>query len=120
MAGAGVRFTESDPARPQQHHASALRCCAGLDAGGIYNKQPLSLHGSAEEIFLRADSVIEQMIEQIVSEEPAAIPQQGDPVIFNRRTPAQSNLASCPKGDPAFLVRPDPYARCGGLSPCIS
>ena len=87
----------------QRGHSStvltALRCCAGLDAGGIYNKQPLSLYGSAEEILLRADSVIGQMIEQIVSEEPPAIPQQGDPVIFNRRTPAQSNLASCPKGD---------------------
>lgn len=78
---------------------SALRCGAGLDTGDIYIKQPLSLHGSAEEIFLRADGVIEQMIEQIVCEEPAAIPQQGEPVLFSRRTPAQSNLASCPEGE---------------------
>ncbi|MDB4623038.1 methionyl-tRNA formyltransferase [bacterium] len=78
---------------------SALRCGAGLDAGGIYSRQPLSLHGSAEEIFLRADGIIEQMIEQIVREEPAAVPQQGEPVLFSRRTPAQSNLASCPEGD---------------------
>lgn len=78
---------------------SALRCGAGLDTGDIYTKQPLSLHGSAEEIFLRADGVIEQMIEQIVCDEPAATPQQGDPVLFTRRTPAQSNLASCPDGD---------------------
>ena len=39
------------------------------------------------------------MIEQIVCEEPAASPQQGEPVLFTRRTPAQSNLASCPEGD---------------------
>ena len=39
------------------------------------------------------------MIEQIVCEEPAATPQQGEPVLFTRRTPAQSNLASCPEGD---------------------
>jgi len=78
---------------------SALRCGAGLDIGDIYTKKPLSLHGSAEEIFLRADGVIEQMIEQIVREQPAAIPQQGEPVVFSRRTPAQSNLANCPKGD---------------------
>jgi methionyl-tRNA formyltransferase len=78
---------------------SALRCGAGLDTGDIYIKQPLSLHGSAEEIFLRADGLIEQMIEQIVRDEPAAIPQQGEPVLFSRRTPAQSNLANCLTGD---------------------
>ena len=51
----------------QRGHSStmltALRCGAGLDAGDVYLKQPLSLHGSAEEIFLRADGLIEQMIE---------------------------------------------------------
>ena len=78
---------------------SALRCHAGMDTGDIYIKQPLSLHGSAEEIFLRADGLIEQMIEQIVREEPVATPQQGEPVLFSRRTPAQSNLASCQQGD---------------------
>jgi methionyl-tRNA formyltransferase len=78
---------------------SALRCGAGLDTGDIYIKQPLSLHGSAEEIFLRADGVIEQMIEKIVREEPVATPQRGDPELFSRRTPAMSNLAGCPEGD---------------------
>ena len=78
---------------------SALRCEAGLDTGDVYLKQPLSLLGSAEEIFLRADEVIEVMIEHIVSEEPIATPQKGKPVIFSRRTPDQSNLAMCPAGD---------------------
>ena len=78
---------------------SALRSGAGLDTGDIYIKQPLSLHGSAEEIFLRADGVIEQMIKKIVREEPVATPQRGDPELFSRRTPAMSNLASCPEGD---------------------
>ena len=77
----------------------ALRCGAGFDAGDIFIKQPLSLQGSAEEIFLRCDAVIGQIIEQIVCEEPAAIPQQGEPVISTRRTPYHSNLASCPEGD---------------------
>ena len=77
---------------------TALQCSAGLDAGDIYLKQPLSLHGSAEEIFLRADGLIEQMIERLVLEEPLAKPQQGRPVVFNRRTPAQSDLASCQEG----------------------
>lgn len=78
---------------------SALRCGAGLDTGDIYIKQPLSLHGSAEEIFLRADGVIEQMIEKIVREEPVATPQRGVPELFSRRTPCQSNLVTCSKGD---------------------
>ena len=78
---------------------SALRCNAGLDTGDIYLKQPLSLLGSAEEIYLRADEVIEVMIEHIVREEPIPKPQEGAPVIFNRRTPDQSNLGTCPAGD---------------------
>ena len=78
---------------------SALRCGARLDTGDIYIKQPLSLHGSAEEIFLRADGVIEQMIKKIVRKEPVSTPRRGDPELFSRRTPAMSNLASCPKGD---------------------
>ena len=43
--------------------------------------------------------LIEQMIERIVREEPVPMPQQGEPVLFSRRSPAQSNLASCPEGD---------------------
>ena len=78
---------------------TALRCGVDLDAGDVYLKQPMSLHGSAEEIFLRADGLIEQMIERIVREEPMAIAQQGEPVLFSRRSPAQSNLANCTEGD---------------------
>ena len=55
--------------------------------------------GSAEEIFLRADALIEPMITRIVLEQPVPQPQQGEPVFFSRRKPAQSNLNGCPKGD---------------------
>ena len=86
----------------QRGHSStvitALQCSAGLDAGDIFLKQPLSLHGTAEEIFLRADGLIEQMIERLVGEEPFAKPQQGKPVVFSRRTPSDSNLATCLEG----------------------
>ena len=84
------------------HHSTmltALRCGAGLDTGDVYLKEPLSLHGSAEEIFIRADALIETMIERIVLDEPNAMPQTGDPVLFSRRTPAQSNLSCCREGD---------------------
>ena len=71
---------------------SALRCVAELDAGPIYLKQPLSLEGSATEIFHRAANIIEVMIEEIVDKEPDPRPQQGEPTVFRRRTPDQSNL----------------------------
>jgi len=92
----------------QRGHSStmltALRCSAELDAGPIYCKEPLSLLGSAEEIFLRADALIEAMIARIVREQPKPQPQQGEPVLFSRRKPKQSNLADCPFGDlPAWF-----------------
>ena len=78
---------------------TALRCSHELDGGPVYLKEPLSLHGTAEEIYLRADSIIETMIARIVQERPEPQPQQGDPVLFHRRKPAQSNLAECSAGD---------------------
>ena len=78
---------------------TALRCGAELDAGDVYLKEDLSLYGSAEEIFLRADALIEQMILRILHESPTPQPQQGEPVLFSRRKPAQSNLANCSAGD---------------------
>ena len=60
---------------------------------------PMSLHGSAEEIFLRADALIEHMIQRIVLEQPTPFPQQGEAVVFNRRRPEQSNLSSCKEGE---------------------
>lgn len=78
---------------------TALRCSAELDAGPIYGKEPLSLLGSAEEVFIRADGLIEAMIKHIVRKCPQPQPQQGDPVIFSRRTPEQSDLRICPAGD---------------------
>lgn len=78
---------------------TAIRCGPGLDKGDVYMKEPLGLHGSAEEIFLRADRLVEKMIERIVLEGPVATAQEGEPVVFNRRTPDQSNLALTAKGD---------------------
>lgn len=87
----------------QRGHSStmltALRCSAELDAGPIYMKEPLSLQGSAEEIFLQADVLIEAMIGCIVWEQPDPQPQQGEPILFSRRKPGQSDLAVCPPGD---------------------
>lgn len=71
---------------------SALRCEAGLDAGPIYLKRPLSLHGNAEEIFMRAVVIIESMIAEIIDRQPEPVPQEGDPVVFRRRRPEDGNI----------------------------
>lgn len=72
---------------------SAIRCEKGLDTGPVYAKRPLSLLGSAEEIYLRAAALAEEMIVSIIRTEPVPLPQQGDAVIFKRRTPEDGDIA---------------------------
>ncbi|MEQ9230752.1 MAG: formyltransferase family protein [Cyclobacteriaceae bacterium] len=73
---------------------SAIRADEGLDTGDIYLKKNLSLQGTAEEIFKRASDVIEDMIMEIITLNPAPQPQSGKPVIFKRRTPDMSDISS--------------------------
>ena len=72
---------------------SALRCEAGLDAGPVYMKRPLALYGNAEEIYLRAACVVEEMILEIVRNEPMPVNQKGEAVYFPRRKPEDGNLS---------------------------
>jgi methionyl-tRNA formyltransferase len=60
---------------------SALKCVKDLDAGPIYLKRDLSLQGTAEEIFIRADTVIEGMIKDMIAKSLKARPQRGQPVL---------------------------------------
>lgn len=71
---------------------TALRMTNLLDGGPIYAKRPLSLAGSAEEIFERAGGLITEMIAWIVANEPAPSPQEGEHMAFERRTPSQSRI----------------------------
>jgi methionyl-tRNA formyltransferase len=90
----------------QDTRISAIRCGAGLDAGPVYLKKDLSLQGSAEEIFLRASRVIEDMIVEILARNPRPTPQRGRPTVFKRRTPEQSDLAAARTLDEAYdLIR---------------
>lgn len=85
---------------------SALRCVEEMDAGPIYLKKPFSLYGSAEEIFLRASTVIEKMILEILEKLPAPIPQEGVPTAFKRRRPEDGDLAAAQSLEQAFdLIR---------------
>lgn len=71
---------------------SALRVVGELDAGPVYLKKELSLEGTAEEIFLRANKAIATMIEQLLKEPIKPREQEGDVVKFKRRTPEMSNI----------------------------
>ncbi len=72
---------------------SALRCVKEMDAGPIYMKKPLCLEGAASEIFLRAAGIIKDMIKEILENEPEPQSQEGQPVLFERRRPEESDLA---------------------------
>lgn len=85
---------------------SALRCVEKMDAGPIYLKKPFSLYGSAEEIFLRASSVIEDMIVEMLEELPEPRPQEGVTTVFKRRSPEEGNMATAESLEQAFdLIR---------------
>ncbi len=71
---------------------SGLRCVEEMDAGSVYLKSPLSLEGSAEEIYHRANTVIREMIRIIVTDEPLPHPQQGEVTMFVRRRREESAL----------------------------
>ncbi len=76
----------------QRTKISAFRCDGGIDTGPIYLKKDLSLNGTAQEIFQRATSVVEDMILEIIDSNPIPMVQQGESVEFKRRRPEDGNL----------------------------
>lgn len=72
---------------------SAIRVGKGIDTGDIYLKKGLSLHGTAEEIFIRLGYTIESMIDEIILDNPIPKPQEGKVVEFQRRKPEQGDIA---------------------------
>jgi methionyl-tRNA formyltransferase len=73
---------------------SALRMVKELDAGPIYLKRRLCLKGLGEEIFIRASNIIAEMILEIITKEPYPEKQVGNPTVFKRRTPKQSEISA--------------------------
>jgi len=71
---------------------TALRMEEELDAGDIYFKQPLSLDGTAEQIYKRASALVWEMISKFVTTVPESTPQKGDVTYFKRRKPEQSQI----------------------------
>jgi len=72
---------------------TAFRCERGLDAGPIYCKRPLSLYGTAEEIYMRVADIIEDMIKWIIANQLKPVPQKGEGCYFPRRKPEEGNIA---------------------------
>jgi methionyl-tRNA formyltransferase len=101
---------------------AALRCVAEMDAGPVYLKRPLALSGTAEEIFLRAADLMEEMIEEMIETRPKPVEQSGEPVIFRRLRPEDGDLAAAPSLRQAFdMIRmldadgyPPAFVRAGG------
>lgn len=71
---------------------TALQMIEELDAGPVYAKRPLSLHGRADEIYARSAAIVREMIEEIIVRKSKPRPQKGKPTIFKRRTPQQSRI----------------------------
>lgn len=65
---------------------SAIRCCEGMDTGDIYLKRPMSLYGSAEEIYIRCSNIVFDMIKEIATNNLKAEQKQvGQPTYFVKR-----------------------------------
>lgn len=72
---------------------SAIRVDGGMDTGDIYLKESLNLNGTAEEIFIRASNIIfSKMIPKILEGNIIPIKQDGEPIVFKRRSPQESEL----------------------------
>lgn len=81
---------------------SALRVEVGLDTGPVYLKMDLSLSGTAEEIFVRVNKFVGKMIVEIIQNNLQPVPQEGDPVVFKRRKPEQSDMSGLEKLEEIF------------------
>ena len=63
-----------------------------MDSGPVYSKKPLSLDGSAEEIYIRGGKLSLEIIRWMIEHNPQPTPQEGEVVTFKRRKPEQSSL----------------------------
>ena len=80
----------------------AIRVEVGLDTGPVYLKMDLSLSGTAEEIFVRVNKLVGKMIVEIIQNNLQPVPQEGDPVVFKRRKPEQSDMSGLEKLEEIF------------------
>lgn len=75
-----------------QTKLTALKMTEEMDAGPIYHKWPMSLDGSAQQIFERVSSLANQAIREMISKKMQPFPQEGEPTWFKRRTAQDSEI----------------------------
>lgn len=71
---------------------SAIRMTDEVDAGPVFLTRDLSLAGTAEQVYLRADRLGADMILEIIDRDLMPHDQDGEVVHFTRRHPAESAL----------------------------
>ncbi|OCL85253.1 methionyl-tRNA formyltransferase [Arcobacter porcinus] len=73
---------------------SAIKVSKELDEGDVYLKEDFDISkGSAKEIYENASKLIfKKLIPNILRQNPTPVRQEGDIVLFKRRTPEQSNI----------------------------
>ena len=72
---------------------TAIKVSKGIDTGDYYIKRDLSLSGTAQEIFIRSNSIIEEMINEIITKDLIPKAQVGEEVKFKRRRPEESDIS---------------------------
>lgn len=72
---------------------SAIKVTKVIDTGDIYIKKTLKLDGSARDIFNRSSGIVYEMINEIINTDIIPKPQIGDPVLFKRRVPSESDIS---------------------------
>lgn len=91
--GRGGSPLQNHVARGTMHsRLAAIRMTRSLDAGPIYAQADLCLAGNAEWAYLRANELAAALIAYILAERPVPVDQQGDPVVFARRSPSDSEI----------------------------
>tara|TARA_B110000008_G_C16960056_1_gene559786 strand:+ start:1394 stop:2077 length:684 start_codon:yes stop_codon:yes gene_type:complete len=81
---------------------SAIKVVEEIDAGPIYLKSNLSLYGTAEEVFIRSNNLIFNMIINIIEQNPKLKKQEGKVSVFKRRTPKMSSIDDLKELDEVF------------------
>lgn len=71
---------------------SIFRMNSELDAGPVYLKRPLSLTGSAHQIYRRMIALGINMLEEIFENSIRPTAQIGEPTFFKRRNPSESEM----------------------------
>ena len=70
----------------------AIKMTRELDSGPIYASSLISLAGTLKDIFSRINVAINELINEIIENNPAAVPQCGEPHVFKRLTTEDNKI----------------------------